>query len=43
MVDHGIKTSFFKTKVSCSFFIAFSHLFIACLATYVLNPTYKGY
>ena len=40
-VDHGIKTSPFKTELSCGVFIAISHLFNAYLVVYVLNPTYK--
>ena len=41
VVDHGIKTSSFKTELSCGVFTAFSPLFSAYLVVYVLNPTYK--
>ena len=40
-VDHGIKTSPFKTELSCGVFTGFSHLFNAYLVVYVLNPKYK--
>ena len=40
-VDHGIKTSHFKTELSCGVFTGFSHLFNAYLVVYVLNPKYK--
>ena len=36
VVDHGIKTSPFKTELSCGVFTAFSHLFNAYLVVYVL-------
>ena len=41
MIDHGIKLTLFEIELSCSFFIAFSHLFNAYLAVYVLIHTYK--
>ena len=41
VVDHGIKTSPFKTELSCGVFTTFSHLVNAYLVVYVLNPTNK--